>query len=51
MAKLDFTDDEQTVAAAVRRLIGKFPFSPRLQPLRIVLAKLDPQPEKLRARR
>ena len=45
MPKLDLTDEEQTaVAAAMRRLIDedKFPFSPRLAPLKSALAKLDP---------
>jgi hypothetical protein len=45
MPKPDLTDAEQTaVAAALRRLIDedKFPFSPRLTPLKSALAKLAP---------
>src|SRR5579864_6272865 len=45
MAQPDFTEEEQTaVAAALRRLIDedKFPFSPRLKPLKSALAKLAP---------
>ena len=51
MPKLDLTDEEQTaVAAALRRLIDedKFPFAPRLKPLKSPLAKLDPKPVKPR---
>jgi len=43
--RLDLTDEEQTaVVAALRRLIDedKFPFSPRLKPLKSALAKLAP---------
>jgi hypothetical protein len=45
MPKIDFTEEEQTaIAAALRRLIDedKFPFSPRLKPLKSALAKLAP---------
>ena len=47
----DQTDEEQAaVAAALRNLIAedKFPFSPRLKPLKSALAKLDPKPAKPR---
>jgi hypothetical protein len=43
----DLTDEEQAaVAAALRKLIAedKFPYSPRLKPLKSALAKLDPKP-------
>jgi hypothetical protein len=45
------TDDEHAaVAALLRRTVAedKFPFSPRLAPLKSALAKLVPQPEKPR---
>jgi hypothetical protein len=45
MPKPDLTDDElAAVTAALRKLIAedKFPFSPRLRPLKSALAKLDP---------
>ena len=47
MPKLDLTDEEQpAIAAALRKLIAedKFPFSPRLKPLKSALAKLAPKP-------
>jgi alkanesulfonate monooxygenase SsuD/methylene tetrahydromethanopterin reductase-like flavin-dependent oxidoreductase (luciferase family) len=45
MPRTDLTDEEHAaVAAALRRLIDddKFPFSPRLKPLKSALAKLAP---------
>jgi hypothetical protein len=45
MPKTDLTDEEHdAVVAALRKLIAedKFPFSPRLKPLKSALAKLDP---------
>ena len=46
----DLTDEERAaVAAALRELIAedKFPFSPRLNPFKSALAKLDPKPAKV----
>jgi hypothetical protein len=51
MPKIDLTDDEHAaITALVRRTIAedKFPFAPRLKPLKSALAKLDPQPAKPR---
>ena len=45
MPSFDLTNEEHAaVVAALRRLIAeeKFPFSPRLAPLKSALAKLDP---------
>ena len=45
MPKLDLTDEElAAVTAAVRKTLAedKFPFAPRLAPLKAALAKLDP---------
>jgi hypothetical protein len=45
MTTPDLTDEERAaVVAALRKLIAddKFPFSPRLKPLKSALAKLDP---------
>lgn len=45
MPSIDLTDEEQAaVAAALRKLIDadRFPFSPRLKPLKSALAKLEP---------
>jgi len=45
MPQFDLTDEEQAaIAAALGKLIAedKFPFSPRLKPLKSALAKLDP---------
>ena len=45
MPTFDLTDEEQTaVTAALRKLIAedRFPFSPRLKPLKSALAKLAP---------
>ena len=47
----DLTDDElAAVVALIKRTLSedKFPFSPRLAPLKAALAKLDPQPAKAR---
>jgi hypothetical protein len=41
----DLTDEEQSaVVTVLRKLIAelKFPYSPRLEPLKSALAKLDP---------
>jgi hypothetical protein len=45
MPTIDFSDEElAAVTAAVRRTIDedRYPHSPRLEPLRSALAKLDP---------
>jgi hypothetical protein len=45
MPAIDLTDDElAALTALVRRTIDedRFPFAPRLRPLRAALAKLDP---------
>jgi hypothetical protein len=45
MPKVELTDEElAAVTAAVRRTIAedKFPFAPRLAPLKSALSKLDP---------
>jgi hypothetical protein len=52
MPMIDLSDTELTaVANLVRRTVheDKFPFSPRLAPLKSALAKLDPQPMKPRS--
>jgi hypothetical protein len=52
MPKIDLADDElAAVVALVRRTMNeeKFPFSPRVRPLKAALAKLDPKPSKPRA--
>ena len=44
---LDLTDDERrALIALLRRTLddARFPLSPRLDPLKAILAKLDPQP-------
>jgi hypothetical protein len=44
MPTIDLTDDElAAVTAAIRRLVDedRFPHAPRLDPLRLALAKLD----------
>jgi hypothetical protein len=51
MPMIDLSDTELTaVANLVRRTVhdDRFPFSPRLAPLKSALAKLDPQPMKPR---
>lgn len=53
MPKVDFTDEElAAVSAALQKLIDddRFPYSPRLKPLKAALAKLDsPKPPKPKA--
>jgi hypothetical protein len=49
MPRIDLTDDEhEAIAKALRKLIDadRYPFSPRLRPLKSALAKLAPQPAK-----
>jgi hypothetical protein len=51
MPMIDLSDTELTaVANLVRRTVhdDRFPFSPRLAPLKSALAKLDPKPAKPR---
>ena len=48
MPTIDLTDDElAAVTAAIRRLIDedRFPYAPRLDPLRSAFAKLDTAPK------
>jgi hypothetical protein len=45
--RLDLTDDEkQALIALLKRTLeyARFPLAPRLDPLKAILAKLDPQP-------
>jgi hypothetical protein len=47
MPRIDFTEDERAALAAfLREAIAatRFPFLPKLRPIRSALAKIDPQP-------
>jgi hypothetical protein len=49
MSQLEFSDDERdALTRHLREHIGnsRFPFDPALRPLKSILAKLDPQPER-----
>jgi hypothetical protein len=53
MPTIDLTDEYAAVRAAIRRAVedDKFPHAQRLDPLRSVLAKLDPATRRRRPRR